>query len=465
MNDFGYLLIMDKTRKLVEIIENRNKLKQINEGPSMVKLSNTSYPNVKFDNDGTKNDYVNDALLNDINRAAQAAGIVATITTAKTGHNSLTINGRPSRHMTGMGVDVAILDGIGSGGATNSRNGIASFREKGNNLKNALVSMGYVWNVESGNDKAVLWQTDTGGNHYNHLHISNKSGESETNPSNQEQKPGEEQKSGEEKKTGENSSSSNLSSVASDLTKKVSGGRGGMRYSDSDTLLADLAASFLNMKESREYSNFGKNASIGENKIVLPSSDNTTIDAPISGKIVKTNQLGCRNELSILHEVNGEEYYLTYCDITNPSVSIGDNVRRGTRLGSISNDISIYVFNLLGQKLDFLSVGKEEKKNKRNKEEKNKEVKKKKYSKDDSYTYYGSSNKRRYSDPDDFVVDALKLPFKALSSLTKGGLKSVTSKKVDDEETGKPFELPGGLKSVTSKKVDEEIERIKRLLK
>jgi hypothetical protein len=154
------------------------------------------------------------------------------------------------------------------------------------------------------------------------------------------------------------------------------------------------------------------------------------------------------------------EYYLTYCDITNPSVSIGDNVRKGTRLGSITNDISIYVFNLLGQKLDFLSVGKEEKKNKRNKEEK-----KKKYSKDDSYSNYGSNKIKRYSSPDDFVVDALTFPFKVLSSLTKGGLKSVTSKKTDDEETGKPFELPGGLKSVTSKKVDEEIERIKRLLK
>ena len=39
--------------------------------------------------------------------------------------------------------------------------------------------MGYIWNTESGNDKAVLWQTNTGGNHYNHLHVSNKAGASE----------------------------------------------------------------------------------------------------------------------------------------------------------------------------------------------------------------------------------------------------------------------------------------------
>ena len=42
--------------------------------------------------------------------------------------------------------------------------------------------MGYVWNVESGNDKAVLWQTNTGGNHFNHLHISNRSGQTSGTP-------------------------------------------------------------------------------------------------------------------------------------------------------------------------------------------------------------------------------------------------------------------------------------------
>ena len=464
MNDFGYLLIMDKTRKLVEIIEKRNNLNKLMEGPNLVKLNKTSYPNVKFDNDGTQNDYVNDALLSDLQKAAQSVGIVITITTAKTGHNSLTINGRPSRHMDGTGVDVAILDGIGSGYATNSSNGIPKFRELGNKIKNALVSMGYTWNVESGNDKAVLWQTDTGGNHYNHLHVSNRTGESRspTKTSTDNSSTNTSTDNSSTKTSTDNSStktSTDVSNISSLLSNVSSTGRGGIRYSGSDDILGTITANLLNMKESREYGNFGKNASIGSNKIILPSADNTTIDAPIAGKIVKTNQLGCRNELSILHEVNGVEYYLTYCDITNPSVSIGDNVRRGTRLGSITNDITIYVFNLLGQKLDFLSVGKEEKKSKKKKGEEKKD------DEYDGYSNYRPNKIKRYSSPDDFVVDALTFPFKALTSLTKGGLKSVTSKKDDDGETGKPFELPGGLKSVTSKKVDEDIERIKRLLK
>jgi hypothetical protein len=143
----------------------------------LVKLSNTSYSNVKYDNDATKNDLVTKALLDDIQKAADSVGVTATITTAKSGHNVHVKNSkRTSRHMKNVAVDVAILNGIGSGGASNSRNGNAEFRRLGNKLKNALVSMGYSWNRESGNDKAVLWQTNTGGNHYNHLHISNRTG-------------------------------------------------------------------------------------------------------------------------------------------------------------------------------------------------------------------------------------------------------------------------------------------------
>lgn len=155
------------------------------ESLTMVKLNQTDYDNLKYDNDNTKNDSVNKALLDDINAAAKSVGIVATITTAKSGHNkNVKGSNRTSRHMNGTGVDVAILNGKGAGGASNSTNGNAEFRSLGTKLKNALVSMGYTWNVESGNDKAVLWQTNTGGNHYNHLHISNRINKSSGAPEN-----------------------------------------------------------------------------------------------------------------------------------------------------------------------------------------------------------------------------------------------------------------------------------------
>lgn len=155
------------------ILENKSILKEFN----TIRLGDTNYSNVKFDNDATRNDSVNTALLDDIQQAASNVGIVATITTAKSGHSQKTKSGYTSRHMSGAGVDIALLNGVGSGGASNSSNGSAEFRALGNKLKDSLVSLGYTWNSESGNPKAVLWQTDTGGNHYNHLHVSNNSGE------------------------------------------------------------------------------------------------------------------------------------------------------------------------------------------------------------------------------------------------------------------------------------------------
>ena len=152
---------------------------RLNEDIQLVRLRDTSYPNVKYDNDETKNDEVNIALLDDIQKAAKFADMVVTITTAKSGHDELTTTGNVSRHSKQTAVDISILNGIGSGGATNSRNGNEDFRRLGNKLKNELVSLGYNWNTEIGNDKAVLWQTETGGNHYNHLHVSNKTDSSE----------------------------------------------------------------------------------------------------------------------------------------------------------------------------------------------------------------------------------------------------------------------------------------------
>ena len=150
---------------------------------AFVRLGNTSYSNVKIDNDATQNDQINQPLLDDLQTAASNAGVIVTITTAKSGHGNLTINGKPSRHATNTAVDIAILDGIGAGGASNKSNGNPRFRELGDRVKNELVKMGYSLNAEGGNQKAVLWQTDTGGNHYNHLHVSNKEGVSGSGPS------------------------------------------------------------------------------------------------------------------------------------------------------------------------------------------------------------------------------------------------------------------------------------------
>lgn len=192
--------------------------KSLIEGLTMSQLNQTNYSNLKYDNDATKTDSVNKALLDDINAAAKSAGLVATITTARSGHNK-NVKGskRVSRHMNGTGVDVAILNGRGSAGATNGSNGDSEFRKLGFKLKDALVSMGYIWNTESGNDKAVLWHTNTGGNHYNHLHISNRTGQTSKEPTKTDSS---DDKDNEEKK---DDSKEKETQTKTDSTKPVSG--------------------------------------------------------------------------------------------------------------------------------------------------------------------------------------------------------------------------------------------------
>lgn len=140
----------------------------------LVRLKDTNYSRVRYDLDKTQNDKVNKALLDDLQKAAEKADIIVTITTAKSGHSPFTIFGSESRHWKNIAVDIAILNGIGSGNAKNAISGNPKFRELGNRLKDELVKLGYVWNTEYNNKKAILWQTNKGGNHFNHLHVSRK---------------------------------------------------------------------------------------------------------------------------------------------------------------------------------------------------------------------------------------------------------------------------------------------------
>lgn len=144
---------------------------------TLTRLGDTDFSHVKFDRD-LRNDEVNDALLQDLQTAGKKVDVVLTITSAKSDHSVNTKDGNKSRHGFQTAVDIATLDGKSDYKASNSTNGNETFRKNGNKVKDALVSMGYNWNSEKGHTKAVLWQTDTGGNHYNHLHVSNKTGQS-----------------------------------------------------------------------------------------------------------------------------------------------------------------------------------------------------------------------------------------------------------------------------------------------
>lgn len=143
----------------------------LNEAGTM-ELGTETLPNVEI-NPELSQDELPFSLLNDINTAARNAGVVVKITTAKTGHRGVTTTGRVSRHAKGQAVDISRINGIGSNGATNGNNGNPKFRDLGNRFALELENLGYTRNSESGNPKAFIWQTNVGGNHYNHIHISN----------------------------------------------------------------------------------------------------------------------------------------------------------------------------------------------------------------------------------------------------------------------------------------------------
>ena len=96
--------------------------------------------------------------------AASKAGVIVTVTTAVTGHKSLTASGKPSRHTTGNAVDIAIVNGV----AVSNKQQIET---EVNKFVAQLKALGYIINVESGKPKAVL--TYGFANHDDHIHISN----------------------------------------------------------------------------------------------------------------------------------------------------------------------------------------------------------------------------------------------------------------------------------------------------
>lgn len=129
-----------------------------------------------------KSDYdagiINPNLIKDIIQALEIAGVTARIGTAKTGHaRNVKNSSKESRHMSGTGVDLDMFNGQGNSGGNGKNKGLggsggASFMSNGDKVIDALKTLGYRYG-ESGNSKGYIWRSDTGGNHWNHIHVSN----------------------------------------------------------------------------------------------------------------------------------------------------------------------------------------------------------------------------------------------------------------------------------------------------
>lgn len=119
---------------------------------------------------------INPILISDIIKALKAINMRAEISWARTGHSKYTDKGNISRHWSGNAVDISRIEGEGNpeGRSSNKGIGSATFMKNGDRLVQQLEKMGYTFG-ESGKTKGYLWRTNIGGNHWNHVHVSNKS--------------------------------------------------------------------------------------------------------------------------------------------------------------------------------------------------------------------------------------------------------------------------------------------------
>jgi hypothetical protein len=141
-------------KKLIQLLETK------------IQLGSHGCSNIDVDADISTN-MVNDELLKGICDAANAAGVKVRITSAVSDHPEKTDTGAISRHSTGSGVDISIINGNPVKEAANKPN-VDKFVSQ-------LEKLGYVRNSEGNNKKSVLWQMD---DHYDHVHVSNTTGDS-----------------------------------------------------------------------------------------------------------------------------------------------------------------------------------------------------------------------------------------------------------------------------------------------
>jgi len=398
-----------------QLSENKKLMSEI-----MVSPSSTSYSTIKFA-ERTKKDQINKPLLDDIETAAKAAGVTVTVDFAKTGHNSTTSSGNPSRHSTNTAVDIDYIGGKVVSPAN---------RDVVDKFVNALISMGYNKNAEGpSNPKAVLTFGFPG--HDNHVHVSNTTNASSNIGNNYSQVTGNTESDnnsitgrysdaaisklagnafgkvfGLKESSGSNSkfyiTFCNVSNPMIRNNQKVSVGQViGKTRNDVVVSKYDEVNHKINLS-SNEF-NLGRNARDYFDDVIIPSSNNEKIKSPING-VINNGKYRCQNQITIESDVknitpNDKKSY------------VGTSSIAGRYSDPLMSDLAGLPAKIFKDKYD------------------------------DS----GNLKQKRWGYPgekvDPWIVDTLSAPFKKIGSFFK------------EEETRK------------TKKLNENINNIKRLLK
>jgi hypothetical protein len=125
------------------------------------------YSNIQFRSQ-VENDKVNKDLLDDINKAAERAGVEVLVGTITSTHPKGKYGSKETLHTGGNAVDIPVINGK----AVSEK-----IKDEVEKFNSELERLGYARNIEVGKDKAFL--TFGFPDHDDHVHVSNRvSGES-----------------------------------------------------------------------------------------------------------------------------------------------------------------------------------------------------------------------------------------------------------------------------------------------
>ena len=294
-------IIRDILSTYNNILENRNLLEaaDVYDNIDLIDNSKAGY--------FPSRDNINTVLLQDIEKAAKAAGVEVDITTAISGHDTKTKSGNTSRHPSGNAVDIAKI---------NDRAVSLSNRADADKLVAALISMGYTKNAEGpSNPKSVLTFGFEG--HDNHVHVSNTTSSTSQDPK-----------------------------TSSDITSTTT-----TNTTTAGSFAKEIGKSILNavgIKESLDYTSLGKNTSLKFGDILIPKKENSNIKSPVSGVVSK--YFNDCNGLTIKFESEGKTLYLNYCGIEPSRFMVGQKIKKGEVIGSPDSDVKVSLFNSNGYK-------------------------------------------------------------------------------------------------------------------
>lgn len=87
-------------------------------------------------------------------------------------------------------------------------------------------------------------------------------------------------------------------------------------------------------------------------ELVISSHQGNLVRAPYEGVVDKMDPNHCGGYVKIQHNVNGQQYYSSFCEVNRITVNRGDNIRKGSSIGIMGDkDITYSVLDSSSRKI------------------------------------------------------------------------------------------------------------------